>query len=459
MDRPEAPKDELQPTVRVMRLYRPNLHGIHQFSSYSRGEDGSSGVIGTIPSDFAISPYLLFPDSFSDIYCGETFSAYIAVVNGSNDMALQLVKLNIRLQTSSSSYDLYGSDAVNSSYPVSLAPLSNVNAIVRHELLELGSYTLRVQVEYVVNASNEVKTIRKFYKFNVNQPMIVKKSSDHLVAGSRLMAQSVATNMTKAPLFIENINISDINFNNNNCSNVKSNVISAGNSGAVDGDDALKLLQVTSDVLNYSTPLQHYPFDSAPMLGPNESHAYGINFSNIDGLLNENNLGAEQVLSWQDNIKWYSYMCESGVVREVNSSSIFKSHMPSSLNNNAANKPIIAVTAVNGPTDSITGQEFEIDIRIYNLTSSDLLLQFDANNKFNHSSNSADSLDSAESLHVVGTTCFEMPLINSGSHRDIKLSLCAIRSGLNELKDVVFTDKATKKEYRSGVIFRLFVYR
>ncbi len=458
MDRPEAPKDELQPTVRVMRLYRPNLHGIHQFSSYSKSEDGSSGVVGSVPSDFAISPYLLFPDSFSDIYCGETFSAYIAVVNGSNDHALQLVKLNIRLQTSSSSYDLYGSDMGNNNYPVSLAPLGNVNAIVRHELLELGSYTLRVQVEYIVNSSNELKTIRKFYKFNVNQPMIVKKTYDYLLQGSRLMTQSTATNMTKAPLFIENISISDINFNNNNiCSDIKSNVISAGNSGAVDGDDALKLLQVTSDVLNYSTPLQHYPFDSAPMLGPNESHAYGVTLSNIDSLLNEhNNLVAEQVLSWQDNIKWYSYMCESGVVRETNSSSVLKSHMPSSSNTNVTNKPIIAVTTLNGPADSATGKEFEIMIRIYNLTPNDLSLQFDANNMPHGSA--TDSLDSVEALHVVGTTCFEIPLISSGGYRDVELSLCATRSGLNELKEVLFTDKSTKKEYRSGVIFRLFVY-
>lgn len=458
MDRPEGPKDELQPTVRVMRLYRPNLHGIHQFSSYSKCEDGSPGVVGSVPSDFAISPYLLFPDSFSDIYCGETFSAYIAVVNGSNDHALQLVKLNIRLQTSSSSYDLYGSDMANNNYPVSVAPLGNVNAIVRHELLELGSYTLRVQVEYVVNSSNELKTIRKFYKFNVSQPMMVKKTHDCSLRGSRLTAQSTATNMTKAPLFIENISISDINFgNNNNCSDIKSTVISAGNSGAVDGDDALKVLQVTSDVLNYSTPLQHYPFDSAPMLGPNESLAYGVSLSNIDSLLNvHNNLVAEQVLSWQDNIKWYSYMCESGVVREINSSSVFKSHMPSPSNTDATSKPIIAVTTLAEPADTVIGKEFDVTIRIYNLTPDDLSLQFDANSTLH--GGATDSLDAMESLHVVGPTCFEIPLIDSGGYRDVQLSLYATRSGLNGLKGILFTDKTTKKEYRSGVIFRSFVY-
>lgn len=458
MERADAPKDELQPTVRVMRLYRPNLHGIHQFSSYSKCDDGTTGVVGSIPSDFAISPYILFPDSFGDIYCGETFSAYIAVVNGSNDVAFQLVKLSIRLQTSSSSYDLHGSDPGSNNYPVHVGPLNHVNAIVRHDLLELGSYTLRVQVEYMLNTSNEVKTIRKFYKFNVNQPMMVKKSYDYLLEGSRIMAQSTVTNMTKAPLFIENISISDINFNNNNCSNVKSNVVSAGNSGAVDGDSALKLLQVTSDVLNYSTPLQHYPFDSAPILGPNESHAYGVTLSNIDTLLNQDtNLGGtEQVLSWQDNIRWYSYMSESGVVRETNSSSVLSAHIPKSL---SSNKPIIAVTAVNGPADTTVGKEFDIVIRIYNLTASEQSIQLDANNRSHSSSGAtADSLDSAESLHVVGTTCFEIPVISGGSYHDIKLSLCAMRSGLNELKEVLFTDKSTKKEYRSGVIFRLFVY-
>ena len=59
-----------QPTVRVMRLYKPCMH-----------------IIPTIPreiesgarknADFAVSPFLLLPDNFGDIYTGELFSAYI----------------------------------------------------------------------------------------------------------------------------------------------------------------------------------------------------------------------------------------------------------------------------------------------------------------------------------------------------------------------------------------------
>jgi hypothetical protein len=63
-------------------------------------------------SDFAISPFLMLPDSFGDIYAGELFSAYVAIVNGVSDTAFQDVSLSARLQTSNATHDLFDSQPV-----------------------------------------------------------------------------------------------------------------------------------------------------------------------------------------------------------------------------------------------------------------------------------------------------------------------------------------------------------
>jgi hypothetical protein len=57
-------------------------------------------------TDFAVSPFLLLPDSFGDIYVGEVFSAYIAVVNGNQEAPYDEVSLAIRLQTTNATTDL-----------------------------------------------------------------------------------------------------------------------------------------------------------------------------------------------------------------------------------------------------------------------------------------------------------------------------------------------------------------
>lgn len=74
-----APADTSeQPTLRVMRLYKPRLDGRRALPSCSTAEASATAT----PSrrgegDFALSSALKLPDSFGNIYLGETFTAYI----------------------------------------------------------------------------------------------------------------------------------------------------------------------------------------------------------------------------------------------------------------------------------------------------------------------------------------------------------------------------------------------
>ena len=79
-----------------------------------------------------------------------------------------------------------------------------LDMIVQHPLDELGAYTLRVSVNYFLsNSSSEPKTLRKLYRFFVLQPLNIE--SHFLEVNGRFMVQCKVTNITKSPMFIEEV--------------------------------------------------------------------------------------------------------------------------------------------------------------------------------------------------------------------------------------------------------------
>jgi trafficking protein particle complex subunit 13 len=198
---PQAQQIAVQaPTVRVMRLYKPCMHVLPTMPMISDVENDQKNV------DFAISPFLLLPDSFGDIYVGENFSAYIAVVNGNPDGSLTQVTLSVRLQTANNTHDLTDSRPRPGEFSGTakvLNPNESVDVVVKHTLTELGTHTLRVSVQYFSRYFTEPKTLRKFYRFNVLQPLQITSVGYDL--GSKFLVQSVITNTTKSPVFIEDV--------------------------------------------------------------------------------------------------------------------------------------------------------------------------------------------------------------------------------------------------------------
>lgn len=180
-------------------------------------------------SECTLSSHLLLPDSFGDIYLGEKFTAYIAVVNGYIHAPFYNVNLSVRLQTATTVVDLVDirSANTNSVYNGISIPILGFNEsselIVQHTLNELGTHTLRVSVQYSLSSPSsirptsptpssassttpvvpEVKTLRKFYRFNVLQPLIVLSSFREML--HKPMVQCQVTNSTKSPIYIEEV--------------------------------------------------------------------------------------------------------------------------------------------------------------------------------------------------------------------------------------------------------------
>ena len=123
-----------------MRLYKPCMHVLSTLPPITELETSRN-------MDFAISPFLLLPDSFGDIYTGELFSAYIAVVNGNQDSLFTQVTLSVRIQTANATHDLIDCHMRPGEFSGTakiLNPNDFVDVVVRHTLTELGTHTLRV---------------------------------------------------------------------------------------------------------------------------------------------------------------------------------------------------------------------------------------------------------------------------------------------------------------------------
>lgn len=78
-----------------------------------------------------------------------------------------------------------------------------LDIIVQYPLIELGTHTLRVTVNYLLTPSSETKTLRKFYRFNVQQPLLV--TSTALDINLRYMVQCELKNITKSPIYIDEV--------------------------------------------------------------------------------------------------------------------------------------------------------------------------------------------------------------------------------------------------------------
>ena len=188
-DQPIPPEKYIQ--FRVMRLYRPPFFTTPSIPTFSPIPEVDPLSSGQLHADYVISPYVLLPDSFGDIYIGETFSAYIAVVPSHFvDIPLYNVAISVKLTTTNASYDLIDIRPVpdtQSSIARILQPNDNLDVVISHTLNELGTHTLRASVQFSINKFSDPIVVRKLYRFNVLSPLTIKSSYTEL--NNQLMVQ------------------------------------------------------------------------------------------------------------------------------------------------------------------------------------------------------------------------------------------------------------------------------
>ncbi|KAF9974939.1 hypothetical protein BGZ73_001562 [Actinomortierella ambigua] len=191
----------------------------------------SSAAAGPLPEevnigDFGLSELLALPASFGNIYLGETFTSYICANNESSHPVRDVI-LKAELQTSTLRFTLSDTlggirhqqqklmNATTADSKLSPKPSTSLptaphsptspgghvqllesgktnEMVVSHEIKELGIHILVCSVQYTT-LDGQQKSFRKFYKFQVMNPLSVKTKVNQISTSSGTLTMPTNT--------------------------------------------------------------------------------------------------------------------------------------------------------------------------------------------------------------------------------------------------------------------------
>ena len=207
---------------RVMRLARPTLDvdpSALRFAPEDLGAPASAasapGSAATAPAAFerrldlrrasdasGVTPMLLLPQAFGEIYLGETLSCYVSVGNHSRATARD-VGIKCELHTERQRVVLRDDTA----RPIArLQPGESRDFVVEHDLKELGAHTLVCSAVYTDGGEpglggGERQFAPQYFKFSAGNPLAVR-TKVRAGAPNRTLLEACVENATKHPLFL-----------------------------------------------------------------------------------------------------------------------------------------------------------------------------------------------------------------------------------------------------------------
>lgn len=439
-----------QPTVRVMRLYKPALHlppCLPQLNLDQLFESDSALETKSNDSEFTVSQFLLLPDSFGDIYMGELFSAYISVVNGV-ELPFHQVTLSVRLQTMNAAHDLYDARAtpdVNSGFAKVLSPNQSTDMVVQHGLSELGTHTLKVSVIYTDTVTSESKTLRKFYRFNVLSPVNILTSCYEL--DNKYCIQTQIINTTKSVIHIEDVKIIGVGV----VSELETTAVTVASSNSKDDENK------SNDICNLL---------AMPLLNPDESYAYSFMIQKTKlSNLTEKSLKSIGFVE----VHWSSSMGEHGRSRSeeifTDQKAAFLMPFPTSsghINRGSSNTRLMeggkgghlraCVTSL--PSVAHVGVPVEVTMSVRNCFSYPVITQLQCRKPKGGDASAMGHTG----LAIMGKSYVNLGALEAGQEVSFSLSLLPLSGGLHSLTDVYIVDLTTRTEFSSGCNFQMMVH-
>lgn len=149
----------------------------------------------------AAGQFLLLPQSFGNIYLGETFSCYICVHNETNQ-PVQSVSIKADLQTSSQRIPL---PTQQNQSPIMLDIDETLSDVIHHEIKDLGTHILVCEVSYMSNY-NTLASFRKFFKFEVLKPLDVK-TKFYNAESDDVFVEAQVQNITSGSMILEQVSL------------------------------------------------------------------------------------------------------------------------------------------------------------------------------------------------------------------------------------------------------------
>lgn len=203
------PKKDHLLALKVMRLTRPALLAPDVIASecsdlagnlFSEWRDrDATNVKG---SNIAAGQFMLLPQSFGNIYLGETFSSYICLHNCTAH-PVHGVSVSVELQSDKAKISL----PINENKPtqITLNPNETLDDVIHHEVREIGVHILVCEVHYKTPAGLD-ESFRKFFKFHVLKPLDVQ-TKFYNAETDEVYLEVQIQNITAGPICLETVEL------------------------------------------------------------------------------------------------------------------------------------------------------------------------------------------------------------------------------------------------------------
>lgn len=158
---------------------------------------------------------LQLPTQQGKIFVGETFKAYINVVNSSTDTCVYNVKLRLQFTTPSGNWTLYDGDPV-----ATVRSQETYDVTVSHPVDSAGIHVLSCELTYTTAETGsrshggpatptESTTMKRTYRFPVLDPFRVTYRTAELLNGN-ILVECQCTNTTDLSLYVESVSFTDV---------------------------------------------------------------------------------------------------------------------------------------------------------------------------------------------------------------------------------------------------------
>lgn len=346
---------------------------------------------------FALSGVLSLPQTFGNIFLGETFTCYVCVHNDSDEMTTG-VQVQADLQTSAQRLPLGGSTVVNK-----LEPNESVDQVLHHEVKELGTHILICGVHYTT-VQGEKLYFRKFFKFQVLKPLDVKTKFHDVKHGETLLEAQVQ-NITTTPMFIE----------------------------AVMLDPSPAYIVADLNVFCGDPDGKELTFGQNAYLGPGDSRQYLYQLIPKAPVVADSKKTNVTSVGKLDMV-WRTSMGERG---RLQTSQLQKANPPLS---------DLIVTGENIPDVVQTEKPFEVSLKIMNNSAKDMSLRM------------VLSKSKTIGIHWTGTSGKYLGELKTKQSLFTKVTLLPIQPGIQTIGFLSLTDIMSGKTYKIDDVGQVFVY-
>jgi len=203
--------------LKVMRLTRPCL-ALNSATGRFAGENPSSSnknslqsIVDSLDTSPTMSSSLVLPQSFGNIYLGESFVSYVSLHNDSTETCDSL-SLSCHLQTGTQRLPLLQTPSIGqqasgtaTDNSQNIEPGQSIDHVLNHEVKELGTHILVCEVNYVAPSSGKMN-FRKFFKFSVLKPLDVK-TKFYNAENDDVFLEAQVQNVTNWPLCLEKVGL------------------------------------------------------------------------------------------------------------------------------------------------------------------------------------------------------------------------------------------------------------